>query len=165
MRATAFVPSVFKHLLYLFHLLNAKQVVGDAWLLWFTYLLILVAGNGPFPTVINEARGEKNEMALSQLCAYNSKILFIMCPASLLNSSLLPYLFPMPLTLFETKVIDVSANNLKCLIPGLMFVFTHSSLVNSMSSWNTFLLVDLRLGVSCFCESNQSLLFNHFLRY
>ncbi len=47
-----------------------KPVVGDPWLFWFSYLLILVGGIGPFPTVINEAQEKKKKRDgfVSALC-------------------------------------------------------------------------------------------------
>ncbi len=123
---------------------DSKQVVGDSWFLWFTYLLILVGGIGPFPTVINEAQGGKKRerwlylssvptfQKLPSSCAQCLCSIHVFCHTS----------FPIPLTMVEMKVIDMSPNNkrLECLIPGLMFVFTIFSSVNTkMSSWNTFM--------------------------
>ncbi len=88
-----------------------KPVVGDPWLFWFSYLLILVGGIGPFPTVINEAQEKKKKRDgfVSALCLQFKNDLHHVPNVWFISFALLP--FRNLSSGSRWKWIDMSPNN------------------------------------------------------
>ncbi len=123
-----------------------KPVVGDPWLFWFSYLLILVGGIGPFPTVINEAQEKKKrEMALSQLCLQFKNDLHRVPNVWFISFALLPF-----------------RNLSSChQIISVLSVWFQALCLSSPSFLQSIpkCHLDIHLCTTwCFCESNQPLL-------